>query len=91
MTEIKAEPVSHVDRYAVLGDFVIENDELESLYTYLKENEREREQELIEVARKAKRMEDGQARLYSYYKRIQEKLKKRNRDLGRLTAMMEKM
>lgn len=90
MTEIKAGTVQ-AGGYAALDDCIIEDRELENLYAYLKEKEGEREQELIRVTCKVKHMEDSQARLYSYYRRMQERLEARNQDLDRVAGLLEKM
>ncbi len=90
MTEIKAGTVQ-VGGYAALGDCIIGDRELENLYAYLKEKEQERERELTSVTCKVKHLEDSQARLYNYYRRIQERLEARNQDLNRVAGLLEKM
>ena len=90
MTEIKARTVQ-ADGYAALDDCIIEDRELENLYAYLKEKELEREQDLISITCKVKHMEDSQARLYDYYRRMHERLEARNQDLDRVAGLLEKM
>lgn len=90
MTEIKTEEGT-INGHIVPGDFIISDRELENLYAYLEEKRHDREQELLEVTRKAGHMEAGQARLSRYYGRIQERLEARNRDLDRLAGMLEEM
>ena len=77
--------------YVDLGSCIIGTRELENLYAYLEEGEGEREQELARVAHKAAKLEDGQSRLYAYYRRMQEQLEARNQDLDRLARLLEKM
>lgn len=90
MTEIKA-GTDQAGGYAALGDFIISDRELENLYAYLAEREGEREQELARVAHKAAKLEDGQSRLYSYYRTMQKRLEARNHDLNKVAGLLEKM
>ena len=91
MTEIKAETGTAAGNVAFLADMPVSNEEMESLFAYLKGNGLEREKELASVSNKAKRMEEEGARLAAYYRWLQARLERRNRDLDALAERMEKL